>query len=90
MTPDIRSVSLEDSEQSSLEELYSMFAGDVEEMLSSVVNKNLKFPPLDILPCANVDVERHFVCEKPGKLACSSCKLVSYCSKVCCAVVQHY
>ena len=72
----------EDSDPSFLQGLYGMFTGGWEGMLNSVVNKNPKFPPLDILPCANVNVDRYAVCEKPGKLACSSCRLVSYCSKV--------
>ena len=41
-----------------------------------------KFPPPENLPCANVEVAKHQACKNPGKLACSACKLVSYCSKV--------
>lgn len=41
-----------------------------------------KFPPLQNLPCANVEVEKYQACKNPGTLACSVCKLVSYCSKV--------
>lgn len=62
--------------------LYSMFTGGWQGMMDSVMNEDLKFPPLEVLLCANVKVEERAVCEKPGKLACSSCKLVSYCSKV--------
>lgn len=73
----------DDSGPSFLGGLYSMFTGGLDGMLNSVANRNPKFPPLEVLPCANVNVERYAVCENPGKLACSSCKLVSYCSKVC-------
>ncbi|KAF9239784.1 hypothetical protein BU15DRAFT_46298 [Melanogaster broomeanus] len=49
----------------------------------AIDQQNSKFPPPEILPCANVQVELYTACEKPGKLACSACKLVSYCSKEC-------
>lgn len=83
MSSDIRILPPEDSGPSLLGGLYSMFTRGWQGMVDSVVNKNPKFPPLDVLLCANVNVEKHGVCEKPGKLTCSSCKLVSYCSKVC-------
>jgi len=38
--------------------------------------------PLETLPCANVDPARNWRCPEDGKLACSECRLVSYCSKV--------
>ncbi|KAG8216800.1 hypothetical protein J3R82DRAFT_7049 [Butyriboletus roseoflavus] len=60
-----------------------MFTGGWQGMVDNVLNKNPNFAPLDVLPCANVNVNKHDVCKKPGKLACSSCKLVSYCSKEC-------
>ena len=59
-----------------------MFAADLQSMMDSVVNKTPEFPALEVLPCANVNVGIHAVCAKAGKLACSSCRLVSYCSKV--------
>ncbi|EPQ57739.1 hypothetical protein GLOTRDRAFT_37501 [Gloeophyllum trabeum ATCC 11539] len=37
----------------------------------------------DRLPCANVDVENRSHCPGEGTMACSRCKLVSYCSKEC-------
>ncbi|KAG9313498.1 hypothetical protein JVU11DRAFT_5824 [Chiua virens] len=73
----------EDSGPSFIEGLYSMFTGGWQGMVDNVVNRNPKFPPLDVLPCANVNIERYAVCENPGKMACGSCKLVSYCSKEC-------
>jgi hypothetical protein len=42
-----------------------------------------RFPPPEVLPCGNVKVDMYRVCPNPGKMACSSCRLVSYCSKVC-------
>ncbi|KAJ2924329.1 hypothetical protein H1R20_g12757, partial [Candolleomyces eurysporus] len=41
------------------------------------------FPPFEALPCANVQPELRAACDKLGKMACSGCKLVSYCSKDC-------
>jgi hypothetical protein len=41
-----------------------------------------RFPPPEVLPCANVEAEKYRACPNPGKMACSSCRLVSYCSKV--------
>ncbi|KAG1747941.1 uncharacterized protein EDB91DRAFT_1235835 [Suillus paluster] len=53
-----------------------------------------KFPPLDVLPCANVQVVQFKACPKQGTKTCSACKLVSYCSKVCysiaCAAKNHW
>lgn len=34
------------------------------------------------LPCAHIQPENRWGCPKEGKLACSRCKLVGYCSKV--------
>ena len=82
MSSDLRILPPDDSGPSLLGALYSMFTGGWQGMMDSVVNRDPKFPPLEVLPCANVNVEKHAACEKPGKLACSSCKLVSYCSKV--------
>ena len=42
-------------------------------------------PPPKTLPCANVQVEVGTpvkICDRSGTLACSACKLVSYCAKV--------
>lgn len=86
MSSDIRILPPDDSGPSLFEGLYSMFTGGWQGMIDSVVNKNPKVPPLDVLPCANVNVDKYDVCKRPGKLACSSCKLVSYCSKVCAIV----
>ena len=55
------------------------------EFLKSItdsISKPLRFPPLDTLPCANVQVDKYDACNKPGTMACSECRLVSYCSKV--------
>jgi hypothetical protein len=82
MSSDIRIIPPDDSGPSFLGALYSWFTGGWQGMMDSVVNRNPKFPPLEVLPCANVDVDKYAACEKPGKLSCSSCKLVSYCSKV--------
>lgn len=41
-----------------------------------------QYPPPTTLPCANVQAEKYAVCESPGTMACSACKLVSYCSQV--------
>jgi len=40
------------------------------------------YPPPITLPCANVQPSKYTICKNPGTLACSACKLVSYCSKV--------
>ena len=42
----------------------------------------VRFPPPENLLCANVQVSQYSACNKRGSMACSSCKLVSYCSKV--------
>jgi len=42
----------------------------------------VRFPPPENLPCANVQAGQYKACNKRGSMACSSCKLVSYCSKV--------
>ena len=54
----------------------------LEEKLKKLQNVKPRFPPLEKLPCANVQVERYTICENPGTSTCSACKLVSYCSKV--------
>ncbi|EKM78526.1 hypothetical protein AGABI1DRAFT_101197 [Agaricus bisporus var. burnettii JB137-S8] len=41
------------------------------------------FPPPQHLLCANVDAEKHRICEKAGTQSCSRCSLVLYCSKDC-------
>lgn len=50
-----------------------------------VQNAQPGFSPLERLPCANIEVEKYKTCPNPGARACSACKLVSYCSKVCVA-----
>jgi hypothetical protein len=47
-----------------------------------------RYPPPEVLPCANVETEKYRACPNPGKMACSSCRLVSYCSKV--NIYLHY
>lgn len=54
----------------------------LEKNLKHLQDVKPRFPPLEKLPCANVQVERYTICENPGTSACSACKLVSYCSKV--------
>jgi hypothetical protein len=49
---------------------------------SAMADSKLRFPPPEVLPCANVETEKYRACQNPGKMACSSCRLVSYCSKV--------
>jgi hypothetical protein len=39
-------------------------------------------PPFEVLPCANAQPKLRTACDKPGNMACSGCRLVSYCSKV--------
>ena len=53
--------------------------------MQTIIQESMKpkFPPPENLPCANVEVAKYRACKSPGKLACSVCKLVSYCSKVC-------
>jgi len=41
-----------------------------------------RYTPPTSLPCANVQAAKYSFCQNPGKMACSACKLVSYCSKV--------
>ena len=53
-----------------------------EAIFRSIQNMRPRFLPLEMLPCANVQVKQYTVCENQAKLACSACKLVSYCSKV--------
>lgn len=54
------------------------------DMIKSVVeNVKSPFPPLETLPCANVEPDKFRACSKPGTMACSACKLVSYCSREC-------
>ena len=38
--------------------------------------------PLDYLPCAYCEPKARWSCKNEGKLGCSKCELVSYCSKV--------
>ena len=52
-----------------------------EALLESVANIKPTHPPLESLPCANVEAIKHKACPKPGTKACSACKLVSYCSQ---------
>ena len=47
-----------------------------------------RYPPSEVLPCANVETEKYRACPNQGKMACSSCRLVSYCSKV--SIYLHY
>lgn len=54
----------------------------LKSITDSIVSKPLRFPPPDTLPCANVQVHKYEVCNKPGTMVCSECRLVSYCSKV--------
>lgn len=54
--------------------------GHMDCMISGKIRP--KFGPLDHNPCANVVVANAWACPSPGTLACSACKLVSYCSKV--------
>ena len=53
------------------------------DVLGSLTNSisKLRFAPPENLPCANVQVQQYKACDKQGSMACSSCKLVSYCSK---------
>jgi len=53
-----------------------------ETLVQSLLHMKPRFPPLEKLPCANVQAEKYTACENRGNLACSACKLVSYCSKV--------
>ncbi|KAF8800836.1 hypothetical protein BYT27DRAFT_7245483 [Phlegmacium glaucopus] len=58
-------------------------AGLQDAVLKSFIHMKPRFPPPEVLPCANVQVEQYTACENQGKLACGACKLVSYCSKEC-------
>ncbi|KAF8800718.1 hypothetical protein BYT27DRAFT_7342339 [Phlegmacium glaucopus] len=58
-------------------------AGLQDAILKSFLHTKPRFPPLVMLPCANVQVEQYTACENQGTSACSACKLVSYCSKEC-------
>ena len=53
-----------------------------EAVFRSIQNVRPRYPPLEMLPCANVQVKQYTVCKNQAKWACSACKLVSYCSKV--------
>jgi len=53
-----------------------------EALLKSVPDIKPTYPPLESLPCANVEAAKYMACLKPGTKACSACKLVSYCSQV--------
>jgi len=53
-----------------------------EALLKSVSDIKPTYPPLESLPCANVDANKYKACLKPGTKACGACKLVSYCSLV--------
>lgn len=52
-------------------------------LLENIQNTKPRFSVLERLPCANVEVEKYKTCPNPATMACSACKLVSYCSKVC-------
>jgi len=61
--------------------------GGIDTILKQMMNSFAKnqtpsFPIPQRLPCANVEVEKYKTCDNPGTMACSGCKLVSYCSKV--------
>ncbi|KAK7685060.1 hypothetical protein QCA50_011897 [Cerrena zonata] len=51
-----------------------------DETKSTMLNEIV---PIIVLPCANVEATKGKACTKEGKSACSACKLVKYCSKVC-------
>lgn len=50
------------------------------EMMETAVPK---YPPLEVLPCANVQPTLYAACDRAGKMACGACRLTSYCSKEC-------
>jgi hypothetical protein len=55
----------------------------LQKMLKSASDHSKpRFPAPKTLPCANVQPAKYTACEKTGTMACSKCKLVSYCSKV--------
>src|SRR6266704_595352 len=65
-------------------DLNIMDKGDfLESLIAASQNAKPRFPPLERLPCANVKADKYKTCPNPGTLACSACKLVSYCSEVC-------
>ena len=53
-----------------------------EALLKSLSNIKPAHPPLELLPCANVEATKYKACLKPGTKACGACRLVSYCSQV--------
>ncbi|KJA20456.1 hypothetical protein HYPSUDRAFT_43147 [Hypholoma sublateritium FD-334 SS-4] len=55
------------------------------EFMDAVVKapSDAPFRLLGVHPCANVNVAKYSACSKPGTMACSECRLVSYCSKEC-------
>ncbi|EDR07431.1 uncharacterized protein LACBIDRAFT_298608 [Laccaria bicolor S238N-H82] len=62
-------------------------SGGIDNVLKQMINSFAKnqtprFPIPQRLQCANVEVEKYKTCDNPGTMACSGCKLVSYCSKV--------
>lgn len=59
----------------------STFEGTESQMafLKNMTEVKPQFPPLESLPCANVEIGK--VCQQRGAMACNACKLVSYCSK---------
>ena len=57
-------------------------AAVAEAVFRSIQDVRPRYPPLEMLPCANVQVKQYTACENQARLACSACKLVSYCSKV--------
>ena len=81
-TPSLRPV-LPDSSMSDEPIIPTDFDFSDPKRLCEVFRKmKSKFPPLEILPCANVHPAKLKICPKQGTKACSACKLVSYCSKV--------
>jgi hypothetical protein len=48
----------------------------------NMIQNPKRFPPLERLPCSNIQVKKYKTCPNQGTRACSACKLVSYCSKV--------
>ncbi|KAH7886867.1 hypothetical protein F5I97DRAFT_1829385 [Phlebopus sp. FC_14] len=62
-----------------------LVTGTLRDRLANAIQYGLKpkYPPLEVLPCANVHVEKYMACENQGKMTCIACKLVSYCSKEC-------
>jgi len=56
----------------------------MEDHLYNASERSLRpqHPPPTTLPCANVQPSKYKICKDPGTMACSACKLVSYCSKV--------